>query len=135
MSAQLLIALSAAIVLVLGLLHLFFTFFGTRFQPRDAALGEQMKVVSPRITGQTSMWRAWVGFNASHSLGAMLFGLIYGYLALSQPLLLQHSSFLLGLGALFLASLLLLARRYWFRVPLIGISCALVLYLSGLSLL
>jgi hypothetical protein len=27
------------------------------------------------------MWKAWVGFNASHSYGAILFGLVYGYLA------------------------------------------------------
>ena len=25
--------------------------------------------------------KAWIGFNISHSLGALLFGVIYGYLA------------------------------------------------------
>ena len=27
------------------------------------------------ITPQTTLWRAWIGFNASHSLAAILFGL------------------------------------------------------------
>src|SRR5438046_6957052 len=30
------------------------------------------------------MWRAWVGFNASHSMGAMLFGLVFAFLALAH---------------------------------------------------
>jgi hypothetical protein len=33
------------------------------------------------------MWKAWIGFNASHAYGAIFFGLIYGYLALEHSLL------------------------------------------------
>ena len=28
------------------------------------------------------MWRAWVGFNATHGFGLILFGALYGYLAI-----------------------------------------------------
>ena len=40
------------------------------------------------ITRETTMWKAWVGSNASDSYGAILFGAVYGYLSLT------HSAFL-----------------------------------------
>ena len=127
-----LIALSAAILLFLGSAHLLFTFRGNKFDPRDAQLKVRLMEVSPVITRQATMWRAWVGFNASHSYGAMLFGLVYGYLALLHSAFLLESWFLLGLGLLTLAGYLVLARLYWFSVPLRGVSLAAVLYLLGL---
>ena len=42
--------------------------------PADPALAEAMVRARPRLTGRTDMWRAWVGFNLSHSLGVVLFG-------------------------------------------------------------
>jgi len=74
MTSQALITASAAIILTLGLLHLLYTFRGPKLQPREAALETQMTSVSPVITRQTTMWKAWVGFNGSHSYGAILFG-------------------------------------------------------------
>ncbi|WP_426197324.1 LIC_13387 family protein [Pseudomonas sp. NFXW11] len=130
-----LIIASAAILLLLGSLHLFYTFASDKFQPRDPALAERMRQVSPIITRQTSLWRAWVGFNASHSLGAMLFGLVYGYLAWRHPALLQQARGLLVIGLGFLAGMWLLALRYWFRIPLLGISIALLLFAVASGLL
>ncbi|MDP9530542.1 LIC_13387 family protein [Pseudomonas protegens] len=135
MLAPALIIASSAIVLLLGTLHLTYTFASDKFQPRDPALAERMRQVSPMITRQTSLWRAWVGFNASHSLGAMLFGLIYGYLAWLHPALLLEAPGLLLIGLGFLASLWLLAIRYWFRIPQVGISLALALFAAGTTLL
>ena len=93
-----------------------------------------MKLISPIISRQTTMWRAWTGFNASHSAGAMLFGLIYAYLAMFHFDVLSQSSFLTILGGLFLVSFLVLAKLYWFRVPLVGIGISLFLYLIGFAL-
>ena len=98
-----LIAASAGIILLLGLVHLVYTFSGTKLHPRDAALQARLKEVSPIITRETTMWKAWVGFNASHSYGAILFGLVYGYFALAHPAFLFQSAFLLLLGLLLLA--------------------------------
>ena len=80
------------------------------------------------------MWKAWVGFNASHSLGALLFGLVYGYLAVAVPEVLFHSIFLLLLGLGMLVALSLLAWRYWFAIPFRGIALALVCYTGSLIL-
>ena len=134
MLAPSLIAASAAIFLFLGTMHLIYTFASRKFSPRDAQLEAQLKLVSPIISRQTTMWRAWIGFNASHSAGAMLFGLVYLYLPLWHFELLRQSVFLSVLGALFIFSFLLLAKRYWFRIPLVGVSVALILYISGFAL-
>ena len=131
MLASLLLAAAAAVILLLGSVHLLYTFVGPKLQPRDAALREAMERVSPVITGQTTMWRAWVGFNASHGLGAMLFGLVYGYLALALPGVLFASPFLLGVGAGMLLALWWLARCYWFHIPFVGVSVAALLYLAA----
>ena len=91
-----------------------------------------MKIVSPVITRQTTMWKAWVGFNASHSFGALLFGAVYGYLALAHGAFLFSSPFLLALGALLLAGYIALGKLYWFSVPYRGILLASALYAAGL---
>lgn len=130
--AAALIGVSAVIIFLLGAAHLTFTFHGPKLQPRDPALRQQMQNVSPVITRETTIWRAWIGFNASHSLGALLFGAVYGYLALWQAPLLFQSLFLLALGWLTLAAYLALAWRYWFKIPQRGIGLALTLYTAGL---
>ena len=123
---------SAAIIFLLGLVHLLYTFHGTKLHPRDDVLMVRLKEISPIITRETTMWRAWIGFNASHSYGAMLFGLIYGYLALVHPTLLFQSTFLIALGLLLLAGYVFLGKRYWFSVAFRGIVSATVLYVSAL---
>jgi hypothetical protein len=126
-----LVAASAAILLLLGLAHLLFTFSGSKLLPRDRELQARMQAVSPVITRQTTMWRAWVGFNATHSVGLVLFGSVYGDLALAHGAVLFGSPFLLALGLAVLLGYGVLARLYFFRTPLRGVILATVLYLSG----
>jgi len=129
-----LVVASAAIILVLGLMHLLFTFRGSKLHPRDPELHARLKQVSPVLTRETTMWNAWVGFNASHSFGAILFGTVYGYLALAHSTFLFQSWFLLLLGLLLLVGYVFLAKRYWFSVPLRGILSATTLYVIGLAI-
>ncbi len=130
-SAQFLIAASALIILMLGLVHLLYTVHGPKLTPRDAALRLRMQEVSPVLTRRTTMWRAWLGFNASHSLGAILFGLVFGHLALVHPAWLFESRFLLGVGLAMLVGYALVAWSCWFSVPNTGIAMALVAYGIG----
>ncbi|MEM7479586.1 MAG: hypothetical protein AAF481_00310 [Acidobacteriota bacterium] len=120
---------SAAVVFALGTVHLLFTFRGRQLQPRDAELTARLQRSTLGITRQTTVWKAWIGFNASHSLGAMLFAASYGYLALQHGPLLFSSEYLLALGLVVLCAYLWLAWRYWFSSPFYGIALALVLYL------
>jgi hypothetical protein len=131
---SMLIAASAAVILLLGLLHLLYTFYGPKLLPRDPELLARMREVSPVITRQTTMWKAWVGFNASHSFGAILFGVVYGYLSLVHAAFLFQSIFLLSLGLALLLGYVFLAKSYWFSIPLRGILLATVLYAAALVL-
>ena len=130
--APMLVAASAAIILALGILHLLYTFRGPKLLPRDPDLQTRMSEVSPVISRETTMWKCWVGFNASHSLGAILFGAVFGYLALWHGALFFQSYFLQWLGLLTLAGYVFLAKRYWFSIPFRGIVLATTLYVLAL---
>jgi len=131
MLAQSLLAASAAIFLVLGTIHLVYTFASNKFSPRDAALEARLREVSPVISRETSMWNAWIGFNASHSYGAMLYGLVYGYHAIFRFDVLRAMPFVLAVGFAFLAGFAIVAVRYWFSIPRNGILLSLALYVAG----
>lgn len=126
------IAAGAVIMLALGLVHLIYTFKTSKFDPRDAALKLRMQEVSPVITRETTMWRTWIGFNASHSFGAILFGWLYGYFALVHRDFFFNSPVLLITGVVLLAGYIVLGRLYWFSIPFRGIVTATVLYGLGL---
>jgi hypothetical protein len=134
MFAQILMTISAGIIFLLGLVHLAYTYFDDKLHPRDPDLLARLKTTSPVISRQTSMWKAWIGFNASHSLGAVLFGVIFGYLAIQQPMLLFHSYFLGFTGLIALGAYLAMAKLYWFTRPLQGISLAFLFYIAGFFL-
>lgn len=129
MPTQTLIVAGALIFGLLGILHLAYTLFTGKFSPRDAATEAAMKLTHPRLTRRTTLWEAWVGFNASHSLGAMLFAAIYLLLALAHMDWLREAPGLVWLAALGALAYLALAVRYWFRTPLIGIALASVCFL------
>jgi hypothetical protein len=124
--------LSAGILFALGLLHLVYTFWGSKLTPRDPALRVRMSEVSPVISKETTMWRAWVGFNASHSMGAILFGLIYGFLAIVHSQLLFQSPFLLLVGLAMVGGFCALGKVYWFSIPFTGIGISLACYIASI---
>ena len=124
MTPALLVLISATVVGLLGTAHLVLTYFGPKLLPRNPDVRTAMQQDHPVITTQTTMWRAWLGFNVSHSLGAMLFGLVYGYLAAAHPALLFQSVFLQAVGTTLLLVYTVLGRVYWFRTPFVGMTVA-----------
>jgi hypothetical protein len=126
--------LSASIVFTLGVVHLFYTFWGPMLTPRDPALQISMSQISPVITKETTMWQCWVGFNASHSMGLILFGLVFGFLALAHGQVLFRSPFLLVGGLAMLGGLAVLAKVYWFSSPFTGICISLACYVASIAL-
>ncbi len=132
--ANLLIAASAVVLGALGSIHLLYTYWGNKLDPRDPAVRAAMERTHPVITRQTTVWRATKGFNASHSLGIIAFALLYGYLAMWRPEVLAGSRFLSGLGMAVLLAYLVLSWRYFFRIPFRGVALACVLYAIGMAL-
>lgn len=111
----------SSIFFVLGTIHLIYTFFTNKFSVRDRDTEERMKQTSPVLTKKTTMWKAWVGFNASHSIGAIFFGLTNFIFAFSYFEILQNSTLLLSLTCLISFFYLFLGFKYWFIVPRTGI--------------
>lgn len=130
--APILVACSAGIVLLLGVLHLTYTFLGPKLLPRDRELKAHMEQVSPVITRETTIWKVWVGVNATHSCSLILFALVYGYLALAHGDFLFRSLFLLGVGLVLLVFYVFLARMYFFSVPFGLLLGATLLYGAAL---
>jgi hypothetical protein len=126
------ISASAAVILLLGLVHLLYTFRGQKLHPRDPDLTAKMMAVSPVISSETTMWRAWIGFNASHSFCLILFGVLYGYLAIRHSAFLFQSWFLLALGLVLLLAYAVLAKLFWFAAPFRGVVLAALLYFLGI---
>jgi hypothetical protein len=134
LAAKILMVFSASIVFTLGVLHLVSTFWGPGLTPRDPALQISMSQSSPIMTNETTMWRCWVGFNASHSMGLVLFGLVFAYLALVHGQLLFRSPFLLVVGLAMLVGFVVLCKVYFFSWPLTGISISLACYVASIAL-
>ena len=124
---------SAGIIGILGIVHFVLTIWGQKHLPRDSSLVESMANVSPIITTQTTIWKMWMGFNFSHSMGLLLFGLTYNYLAIAHGELLFKSIILQAIGFGALVGYVVLARIYWFIAPLAASSLALILYLGSVA--
>lgn len=123
---------SAAIILVPGVIHLACTFYGNKLTPRDPALQIVMRKGPSVLTRETTMWKTWAGFNTSHSMGAILFGLIYGYLTIVHPALLFQSTSLLAVGFAMLGGLAVLGKLYWFSIPFRGICISFACYVAAM---
>ena len=128
---QILLIIGAAIFGVLGTAHLFYTFFTNKFDAHDSSVIDAMKSTSPNITKETSMWNAWIGFNASHSLGAMLVAAIYIPLTVSHFIVIQQSVWFSILPVIIGFSYLILAKKYWFKIPFVGIFVATLCFIGA----
>jgi len=93
-----------------------------------------MSQISPVITKETTMWRCWVGFNVSHSLGLILFGLVFSFLVVAHSQLLFQSPFLLVVGLAMLGGLVVLCKIYFFSVPFAGVSVSLACYIASIAI-
>jgi hypothetical protein len=134
LAAKILMVVSASITFTLGVVHLVYTFWGPKLTPHDPALQIRVSQIAPVITSETTMWRCWVGFNASRSMGLILFGLVFGFLALAHGQLLFQSPFLLVVGLAMLGGFVVLAKVYLFSLPLTGIRISLACCVASIAL-
>ncbi|MDC1287633.1 hypothetical protein N8198_07095 [Gammaproteobacteria bacterium] len=131
MFEQALLIIGAAIFGILGSIHLLYTFFTNKFDAIDPATTKAMRETSPVLTGETTMWNAWIGFNASHSLGAMLVAAFYVPLALINMEIVRESLWFSILPVAIGLSYLSLAKRYWFKIPFIGILISTICFVGA----
>ncbi|MEO0470257.1 MAG: hypothetical protein AAF206_11590 [Bacteroidota bacterium] len=135
MSAHTFIIIGSVIVSLMGAYHLYATYFTPLFTPNDPEMLDRMKRFHAPITDQTNLWRAWLGFNGSHSSGAIFFGSVNLMLAWSQPDWYASAWGLQVLNLMMLGFYIFLAKKFWFKLPLIGISLSSLFFLIGNLLL
>jgi hypothetical protein len=99
--------------------------------PRDPAVREAMTRDHMLLTRRTTLWLAWVGFNLSHSLGAILFGVMVVLIGRSTASFQAQAIVFLPFAVLVSAAYLVIGLRYWFRTPTIGISLAGACFLAS----
>ena len=126
MTAILLI-LGGAAFSVLGGLHAIYTFLDIRnprrLVPVDPSVAQAMANSALRLSrGGTDMWRAWIGFNFSHSLGVFLVGVIGIWAGCRIKTLPVHiiAPALALIGCIYEV----LALLYWFSIPALGVAVA-----------
>ena len=135
MTPKIFILIASSIFLILGSIHLIYTFFTNKFLARDGEATRKMKTTSPILTKETTVWKAWIGFNASHSLGAIFIGLINILLVTQHFEVYQNSFNILLLDICTGIFYLFLSKRYWFKIPLIGILIATCCFIVAMLLL
>ena len=128
---QILLIIGASVFGVLGTIHLIYTFCTNKFDAYDPLVTTSMKGTSPILTKETTMWNAWVGFNASHSIGAMLVAGFYIPLTVSYFTVIQGSYWFSMLPMFIGFSYLFLAKRYWFKIPFIGVLIATLCFIGA----
>jgi len=102
--------------------------------PRDPALRAAMEQDALLLTRRTNMWLAWVGFNLSHSLGAVLFGVAVVLIGRNQATFQAQAGLFLPLAIVVSGIYLLLAICYWFRTPIVGITLSNVCFAMSWAL-
>lgn len=99
--------------------------------PRDAALRRTMIDATVLLTRRTNLWFAWVGFNLSHSLGAVLFGAAVVLVGRSDASYAAQADVFVPFAVLVAATYLAIGLRYWFRTPIAGIVVSLVCFVAA----
>jgi hypothetical protein len=135
--AQALLIVGAGIVFLLGLVHAILTLRDLSnprtFTPTDAAMRTAMPAsklaIAPRA--KSNLWKAWLGFNLSHSLGILLFGGELLGIGLFQFTLFAHSPLIQSVTLLVSAAYFVMAVCFWFSRPTIGSAAAFLCFLGA----
>lgn len=128
MIAKYLWLIGSTLIVTLGIIHLYYTFFTGAFSSLNEKMIGEMKSSSPILSQEINMWNAWIGFNGSHSSGLIFIGLTNFYLALRHFSDLESNHFFFIFNILTIGFYLWLAVRYWFTIPVVGLSVVLVLF-------
>ena len=119
-----LLVIAGLVYVVLGLLHAIFTLLDERkprrLAPDDPAVITAMQSSKLRLSrGATTMWQAWISFNLTHSLAAILLGTACFIVAAQLAMFVFSPWALLALAAIS-GVFALIGLRYWFGVPRAG---------------
>jgi hypothetical protein len=99
--------------------------------PRDPAYRQGMSEQTLLLTRRTNLWLTWVGFNLSHSLGAVLFGVVVLLIGRSAEAFRAGAPAFVPLAVVVSGIYLAIGLRYWFRTPIAGIVVSNVCFVAS----
>ncbi len=136
--AQLLLTAAGIIILLMGTGHLVLTLRDvwrpTAFTPIDESVRLAMQGAQLRFNRRINLWESWLGFNLSHSFGAMMFGGALLFAAQAHLAAFLESNVLRTAAVLVPVVYLMVAIRFWFWGPMLGLSIVLLCILGAVLL-
>ncbi|HEX6738476.1 MAG TPA: hypothetical protein VF310_09400 [Vicinamibacteria bacterium] len=99
--------------------------------PRDEAYRQSMVQQTVLLTRRTNLWLTWVGFNLSHSLGAVLLGVVVLLVGRSSASFAVNGPVFVPLAVVVSGTYLAIGLRYWFRTPIIGTVISTVCFVAS----
>lgn len=119
-----LLGIAGLIYSVLGLLHAIYTLLDERnprrLAPDDPAVVTALQNSKLRLSGgAVTMWQAWISFNLTHSLAALMLGAACFIVAACFRIFAFPPMALFALAGVSLL-VTLIGLRYWFGVPRAG---------------
>ncbi|MBV8254108.1 MAG: hypothetical protein JO154_16005 [Chitinophaga sp.] len=127
--------IGSAIIGLMGLSHVRATLFSNKLYPRDEKLIPEMEDSSLLLTDKANMWKAWLGFNATHGSGAAFIGIVNLYLAINGFTFLKSSQFLLLLTILTMGFYVWVARKYWFKIVMVMLMVSWTFFIASYILM
>ncbi len=136
---RLFVLTGAFIFFVLGAYHGALTFRDLwtprAFTPTNVNVRLAMQASRLALSPSINLWKAWLGFNFSHSLGLLVFGgglvvMAWGhfpYLAGNRPLQVTAVAVAIAYFAL--------SARFWFWIPTLAIGIGLTCFVSAFVML
>ncbi len=119
--ARLLFMLGTTPFIALGAVHALLTLRDIvqprAFAPVDDGVRERMASAPLGLTRRMTMWTAWLGFNISHGLGLVTFGVVFLMLAARDFAFIEDFRALMALTLVVPAIYFVLALRFFYYVP------------------
>ena len=135
---QLLIVIAAIPFLLFGAGHGALTLRDVKhpraFTPTDPALREAMQQSTLRFHRGWNLWKAWLGFNLTHSLGLIVFGGAFLHVGIFEPQLFASSVLMQAVAVAVSAAYLLVSLQFFFSRPIIGSAIGLACFLAAAAL-
>ncbi len=134
-----LVVAGAAVFLLLGVGHAIMTLQSEPTRGAFAATDPGVQTAMQQRTGlglapdlDTTLWRAWVGFNLSHALGIVVVAAVILFHAIDDLGAAVDRPWFLVLAVGVPGVYLLLSVRYWFASPTRGIALGWSLLIIGI---
>jgi hypothetical protein len=99
--------------------------------PRDPELIGAMTRAHVLLTRRVDLWSTWIGFNLSHSLGAVLFGVFVLVIGRSAESFAAQAAICVPLATAIATTYVVIGLNYWFNRPNTGIAISLACFLAS----